>query len=396
LTREVIITSAVRTPIGNFLGALSSFSATELGGKVIEEAIKRSQIRKEDVDEVIMGNVLPFGLGQNPARQAMIKAGLPMAGGAITVNKVCGSGLKAVMLAAQVIKAGDAEVIVAGGMESMSRVPYYLENARTGYRLWDGKLVDGMVHDGLWDVVNDYHMGFTAEIQSTKFKISREEQDQFAWESNQKALKATREGKFKEEILPVALPSKKGEPILLDTDEGPRDTDLQSLLKLKSVFKEGGVVTAGNSSKISDGASALVLMSVEKAQQLGVRPLAKVGAQAAAGVELEDVLVAPIQSIPKVLKKAGLTLEEIDLFEINEAFSATTVAIIKALGIDREKVNVKGGAVALGHPIGASGARVLTTLLYAMKEREAKRGMASLCLGGAEAVSLIVERMDSL
>lgn len=396
MTREVIITSAVRTPIGNFLGALSSFSATELGGKVIEEAIKRSQIRKEDVDEVIMGNVLPFGLGQNPARQAMIKAGLPMAGGAITVNKVCGSGLKAVMLAAQVIKAGDAEVIVAGGMESMSRVPYYLENARTGYRLWDGKLVDGMVHDGLWDVVNDYHMGFTAEIQSTKFKISREEQDQFAWESNQKALKATREGKFKEEILPVALPSKKGEPILLDTDEGPRDTDLQSLLKLKSVFKEGGVVTAGNSSKISDGASALVLMSVEKAQQLGVRPLAKVGAQAAAGVELEDVLVAPIQSIPKVLKKAGLTLEEIDLFEINEAFSATTVAIIKALGIDREKVNVKGGAVALGHPIGASGARVLTTLLYAMKEREAKRGMASLCLGGAEAVSLIVERMDSL
>lgn len=396
MTKEVIITSAVRTPIGNFLGALSSFSATELGGRVIEEAIKRSQIRKEDVDEVIMGNVLPFGLGQNPARQAMIKAGLPMAGGAITVNKVCGSGLKAVMLAAQVIQAGDAEVIVAGGMESMSRVPYYLENARTGYRLWDGKLVDGMVHDGLWDVVNDYHMGFTAEIQSTKFKISREEQDQFAWESNQKALKATREGKFKEEILPIALPSKKGETVLLDTDEGPRDTDLPSLLKLKSVFKEGGVVTAGNSSKISDGASALVLMSLEKAKQLGVKPIAKVGAQAAAGVELEDVLVAPIQSIPKVLKKAGLTLEEIDLFEINEAFSATTVAIIKTLGIDRQKVNVRGGAVALGHPIGASGARILTTLLYAMKERGAKRGMASLCLGGAEAVSLIVERMDSL
>ncbi len=396
MTREVIITSAVRTPIGNFLGALSSFSATELGGKVIEEAIKRSQIRKEDIDEVIMGNVLPFGLGQNPARQAMIKAGLPMAGGAITVNKVCGSGLKAVMLAAQVIQAGDAEVIVAGGMESMSRVPYYLENARTGYRLWDGKLVDGMVHDGLWDVVNDYHMGFTAEIQSMKFNISREEQDQFAYESNQKAMKAIREGKFKEEILPISLPSKKGEPTLFDTDEGPRDTDLQALLKLKSVFKEGGVVTAGNSSKISDGASALVLMSLEEAKRLGVKPIAKVGAQAAAGVELEDVLVAPIQSIPKVLKKAGLTLEEIDLFEINEAFSATTVAIIKTLGIDREKVNVKGGAVALGHPIGASGARILTTLLYAMKERGANRGMASLCLGGAEAVSLIVERIDSL
>ncbi len=386
-----MITSAVRTPIGNFLGALSSFTATELGAKVIEEAIKRSNIHKEDVDEVIMGNVLPFGLGQNPARQAMIKAGLPMSVGALTINKVCGSGLKAVMLAAQVIQAGDAEVIVAGGMECMSRVPYYLENARTGYRLWDGKLVDGMVHDGLWDVVNDYHMGYTAEIQSLKFNIHREEQDRFALESNQKAMKAIREGKFKEEILPIALPSKKGETVLLDTDEGPRETDLQTLAKLKSAFKEGGVVTAGNSSKISDGASALVLMSTEKAKALGVNPMAKVGAQAAAGVELEDVLVAPIQSIPKVLKKAGLTLKDIDLFEINEAFSATTVAIIKTLEIDPKKVNVKGGAVALGHPIGASGARVLTTLLYAMKDFGAKRGMASLCLGGGEAVSLIVE-----
>ena len=386
-----MITSAVRTPICNFLGALSSFTATELGGKVIEEAVKRSNIRKEDVDEVIMGNVLPFGLGQNPARQAMIKAGLPMAGGAITINKVCGSGLKAVMLAAQVIMAGDAEVVVAGGMENMSRVPYYLDHARTGYRLWDGKLVDGMVHDGLWDIVNDYHMGFTADIQSIKFNISREEQDRFAHESNEKAMKAIREGKFKDEILPVPLPSKKGEPTLFDTDEGPRDTDLQALAKLKSAFKEGGVVTAGNSSKISDGASALVLMSGEKARALGVKPMAKVGAQAAAGVELEDVLVAPIQSIPKALKKAGITLKEIDLFEINEAFSATTLAIIKALGIDRERVNIKGGAVALGHPIGASGARVLTTMLYAMKDSGANRAMASLCLGGAEAVSLIVE-----
>lgn len=389
----MVITSAVRTAIGNFLGAMSSFTATELGGKVIEEAVKRSAIRKEDVDEVIMGNVLPFGLGQNPARQAMIKAGLPMTGGAITINKVCGSGLKAVMLAAQVIMAGDAEVVVAGGMENMSRVPYYLDNARTGYRLWDGKLVDGMVHDGLWDIVNDYHMGFTAEIQSVKFNISREEQDRFAHESNQKAMKAIREGRFKEEILPIPLPSKKGEPTLFDTDEGPRDTDLQALTRLKSVFKEGGVVTAANSSKISDGASALVLMSQEKAKALGVKPMVKVGAQAAAGVELEDVLVAPIQSIPKALKKAGLTLKEIDLFEINEAFSATTLAIIKALGIDRERVNIKGGAVALGHPIGASGARVLTTMLYAMKDSGAKRAMASLCLGGAEAVSLIVERI---
>jgi acetyl-CoA C-acetyltransferase len=391
--REVVITSAVRTAIGNFLGALSPFSATELGGKVIEEAVRRSKIQKENVDEVIMGNVLPFGLGQNPARQAMIKAGLPMSGGAITVNKVCGSGLKAVMLAAQVILAGDAEVIVAGGMENMSRVPYYLENARTGYRLWDGKLVDGMVHDGLWDVVNDYHMGYTAEIQSVKFNISRAEQDQFAHESNQRSMKAIREGKFREEILPLSIPARKGEPTVFDTDEGPRETDLKSMAKLKSVFKEGGVVTAANSSKISDGASALVLMSNEKARALGIKPMARVGAQAAAGVELEDVLVAPLQSIPKCLKKAGLSLREIDLFEINEAFSATTVAIFKTLGIDRERVNVNGGAVAIGHPIGASGARILTTLLYAMKDKGAKRGMASLCLGGAEAVSLIVEQL---
>jgi len=392
--RDVVITSAVRTAIGNFLGALNSFSATELGGKVIEEAVRRSRIDKKEVDEIIMGNVLPFGLGQNPARQAMIKAGLPMAGGAITVNKVCGSGLKAVMLAAQVIAVGDADVIVAGGMESMSRTPYYLDNARTGYRLWDGKLVDGMVHDGLWDVVNDYHMGFTAEIQSRKFSISREDQDRFAYESNLKAMKAIREGTFKEEILPIVLPSKKGEPTLFEVDEGPRDPDLQGLAKLKSVFKEGGVVTAGNSSKLSDGASALVLMAKEKAQTLGVKPMAKVGAQASAGVELEDVLVAPIQSIPKVLKKAGLSLKDIDLFEINEAFAATAAAVIKALGIDKNRVNVHGGAVALGHPIGASGARVLTTMLYALKERGAKRGMASLCLGGGEAVSLIVEQTE--
>jgi acetyl-CoA C-acetyltransferase len=323
----------------------------------------------------------------------MIKAQLPMSVRALTINKVCGSGLKAVMLAAQVIMSGDAEVIVAGGMESMSRTPYYLENARTGYRLWDGKLVDGMVHDGLWDVVNDYHMGFTAEIQSKKFNISREEQDQFAYESNFKAMKTIREGRFKEEIMPISIPSKRGEPTVFDTDEGPRDPDLQSMAKLKPAFKGDGVVTAGNSSKISDGASALVVMSKERAQAFGIQPMAKVGAQAEAGVELEDVLVAPIESIPKALKKADLSIGDIDLFEINEAFSATTLAVIKTLGIDKNKVNVHGGAVALGHPIGASGARVLTTLLYSLKERGAKRGMASLCLGGAEAVSLIVERI---
>lgn len=392
--KEVVITSAVRTAIGNFLGGLSGYSATELGAKVIEEAIRRSNIRKEDVDQVIMGNVLPYGLGQNPARQAMIKAGLPMDVGALTINKVCGSGLKAVMLASQIIISGDAEVIVAGGMESMSRVPYYLENARTGYRLWDGKLIDAMVHDGLWDVINNYHMGFTAEIQSKKFNISREEQDLFAYESNQKALRATKEGKFREEILPIEIKSKKGETTFFDVDEGPRDTDLEAMAKLKPAFKEDGVVTAGNSSKISDGASALVVMSRDKANAFGLKPMARVIAQAEAGVELEDVLVAPIKSIPKVLKKAGISLNEIDLFEINEAFSASTLAIIKALGIDRNKVNIHGGAVALGHPIGASGARILTTLLYSMKQVGARLGLAALCLGGAEAVSLIVEMID--
>lgn len=390
--KEVVITSAVRTPIGNFLGALSGLSATDLGAIVIREAIRRSGISDAEVDEVIMGNVLPCGLGQNPARQAMIKAGLPMKGGALTINKVCGSGLKAVMLAAQVIMAGDADVIVAGGMESMSRAPYYLDNARTGYRLWDGKLVDGMVHDGLWDVVNDYAMGFTAEIQSQKFGISREEQDRFAAESNRKALDAIKKGKFKAEIVPVSIPSKKGGSVLFEVDEGPREPDLESMAKLKSAFKENGVVTAANASKISDGASALVLMSEEKARSLGLKVMAKVGAQATAGVELEDVLVAPIQSIPKVLKKAGLPLHAIDLFEINEAFAATTLAVIKTLEIPSERVNVRGGAVALGHPIGASGARILTTLLYAMEEKEVQLGMASLCLGGGEAVSLIVEK----
>ncbi len=341
-----------------------------------------------------MGNVLPCGLGQNPARQAMIKAGLPMEIGALTINKVCGSGLKAVMLAAQVIIAGDAEIIVAGGMESMSRAPYYLERARTGYRLWDGKLIDGMVRDGLWDVVNDYHMGFTAEIQAKKFKVSREEQDEFAYESNSKAMKAIREGKFKDEILPLPLASKTGERSILERDEGPRDTDPRALAKLEPVFQKDGSVTAGNSSKLSDGASALVVMAEKKARSLGLQPMARIVAQAAAGVELEDVLVAPIESIPKALKKANLRLEDIDLFEINEAFAASTVAVYRTLGIDRNRLNVHGGAVALGHPIGASGARVLTTLLYAMKQRDARRGMASLCLGGAEAVSLIVERAD--
>ncbi len=389
---QVVITSAVRTPIGNFMGRLSPFSASKLGALVIAEAIRRSGIQKGDVDEVIMGNVLPHGLGQNPARQAMITAKLPMGAAAMTINKVCGSGLKAVMVAAHAIMAGDAEIVVAGGMESMSRAPYYLDKAREGYRLWDGKLVDAMVHDGLWDVVNDFHMGYTAELVSEKFHVSREDQDRFALESNNRALEAVAQDGFKEEILPLEIPQKKGANLLLAEDEGPRQSSLEAMASLKPVFKEGGTVTAGNASKISDGASAVVLMSMEKAKDLGVTPMAIVGAQAAAGVELEDVLVAPMQSIPKALKKAGRSIEEIELFEINEAFAASTVAVIWELGLDPSKVNVRGGAIALGHPIGASGARVLTTLLYAMKNRDAKLGMASLCLGGGEAVSLIVER----
>ncbi len=392
--KEVVIVSAVRTPIGNFQGNLAGFSATELGCMVIDEAITRAGVEKETVDEVIMGNVVPIGLGQNPARQAMIKAGLPMAGGAITVNKVCGSGLKAAMLADQAIKCGDADIIAAGGMESMSNVPYYLDGARTGYRLGDGKLVDGMVHDGLWDVVNDYHMGFTADLVSKKFSITREEMDAFAVASNDKAIKAKNAGKFQPEILPITIKPRKADPFLFDSDEGPRGTTMEELAKLKPAFSKDGQVTAGNASKISDGSSCVLLMSRDKADELGVKPLARIVAQGAAGVELPDVLVAPLQSIPKVLKKAELSLEDIGLHEINEAFAVSTVAIIKELNIDPERVNVHGGAVALGHPIGCSGARVLTTLLYAMKDRDTRYGMASLCLGGGESVSMIVENIS--
>jgi len=357
---------------------------------VINEAIRRAGIDKGVVDEVIMGNVLPCGLGQNPARQAMLQAEIPVEVGALTVNKVCGSGLKAVMLAAQAIQVGDAEVVIAGGMESMSNAPYYLDKARHGYRLWDGKLVDGMVHDGLWDVINDFHMGYTAELISEKFNITKEDQDTFALNSNQKAIDATEKGLFKEEILPVEVKSRKGVTVV-DTDEGPRRPDPEKMKKLVPVFKEGGLVTAGNSSKLSDGASALVVMSASKAKFLGVQPIARVISQAAAGVTLKDVLVAPIQCIPKVLKKSGWEISDVGLFEINEAFAASTVAIIRTLKIPEERVNIHGGAVALGHPIGCSGARVLTTLLYAMKERGSKRGLATLCLGGGEAVGLTVE-----
>ena len=391
---EVCIVSAVRTPIGSFNGMLSGFTATELGSLVISEAITRAGIVREQVDEVIMGNVLPGGLGQNPARQAMLKAGLPYEVGAITVNKVCGSGLKSVMLAAQAIALKDAEVIVAGGLESMSRAPYFLEKARTGYRMGNGTLFDSLDHDGLRDLNNDFLMGVSAEYCAEKYGVTRDDQDRFAHQSYLRALKARAEGKFKDQILPISIPQKKGKPpLVVDYDEIVKETSLEALSGLRPAFKKDGTVTAGNSSKISDGAAAVVLMSGSKARELGVKPLFRVGAQGSSGLDPKYVLVAPLLSIPKVLKKAGLTVADIDLQEVNEAFSSSTVAVIRELGLDPEKTNVHGGSVALGHPVGASGARVLVTLLYALKDRQAKRGMASLCLGGGEAVSLIVENL---
>jgi len=391
--RDVVIVSACRTPIGDFAGSLSTVSATDLGALVINEAIARAGITNDDVDEVIMGCVLPHGLGQNPARQAMVRAGLPWDVGAITVNKVCGSGLKAVMLGAQAIKCGDADVVVAGGQENMNLCPYMLEKARTGYRMNNGVVIDGMVHDGLWDHVNDFHMGMSAELVADKYGVTREDMDEFALNSYQKAWRAIDEGKFKAEIVPVEVPQRKGDPKIFDTDEVPLRqprTSAEALARLRPAFKKDGRVTAGNASKISDGASAVVLMAREKAEALGCKPLVRVGAQGSAGIDMKYVLVAPIYSIPRVLAKDGLKVEDIDLHEINEAFSSSSVAINRELGIDPEKVNVNGGAVALGHPIGASGARVLTTLIYAMKEKGAEVGQATLCLGGGEAVTLVV------
>jgi acetyl-CoA C-acetyltransferase len=390
---EVVIVGAVRTAIDDFGGGLKDVSCLELGKTVILEAIRRARLAKEDVDEVIMGNVLPAGLGQNPARQAMLLAGLPFDVGALTINKVCGSGLKAIMLAAQAVALGDADVIVAGGMENMYQAPYYLPKARGGYRLWDGKLVDGMVHDGLFDILNDWHMGVTSENVAEKFEVSREDQDRFAMNSYLKAQRAQAEGKFEEEIFPVEIPQKKGPPFLFDRDEVPqRETSLEQLAKLPPVFKKDGTVTAGNSSKISDGAAAVVVMNGAKASRLGVPPLARIVAYGAAGIDTRLVVAAPINSIPKVLKKADLEEKDIDVQEINEAFAAATVATMRELKIDEGKVNLRGGATALGHPIGCSGARIMVTLLHIMKERQAKLGMASLCLGGGEAVSMIVER----
>jgi acetyl-CoA C-acetyltransferase len=391
--RNVVLAGAVRTPIGDFNGTLSTVPATRLGALVIQEALSRAGITREQVDEVILGNVLPHGLGQNPARQAAIQAGLPWEVGCITVNKVCGSGLKAVMLAAQAIQTGDADVVVAGGMENMNLCPYLLEGARKGYRMGHGALIDGMIRDGLWDLNNDFHMGMSSELVADRYGVVREDMDRFTLRSYEKALEAIEAGWFREEIVPVEIPQRKGDPIRFDRDEVPRKTSLEALARLQPAFKKGGRSTAGNASKISDGAAAVVCLAEEVAERLGVKPAARVGAQGSSGLDPKYVLVAPILSIPKVVKKAGLTLDDIDLHEINEAFSASSLAVERELGIDPAKINVHGGAVALGHPIGASGARVLVTLLSAMRRTGAGRGMASLCLGGGEAVSLIVENL---
>ncbi|MBK9406353.1 MAG: acetyl-CoA C-acetyltransferase [Ignavibacteria bacterium] len=389
--KEVVIVSAVRTPVGSYLGSLSSLKATELGAIVIKEAVKRAGIKPEDVSEVIMGCVLPAGLGQAPARQAAIYAGLPDSVPCLTINKVCGSGLKSVMLAEQAIKCGDAEIVVAGGFESMSNVPYYLDKARSGYRMGNGTLIDGMVHDGLWDVYNNFHMGSAAEMCSKEMNITKEEQDSFAEESYNRALKAIENGYFKDEIIPVEIKDKKGS-VIVSEDEDVKKVNFEKGKTLKGAFQKDGTVTAFNSSNLNDGAAALVLMSAEKAKELGITPLAKIVAQGSFAQKPEWFTTSPAYAIKNVLKKAKLEVKDIDLIEANEAFSVQACAVNKIAGLDSSKVNVNGGAVAIGHPIGGSGARILTTLLHAMKNRKAGRGIATLCIGGGEASAIIVER----
>ncbi len=390
--REAVIVSAVRTPLGSFNGSLGSIGATRLGALVIEEAVRRAGIAKTAVDEVIMGQVLPCGYGQNPARQAAVQAGMPWEVECLTINKVCGSALKSVMLAAQAIQLGDADVVVAGGMENMSLAPYYLEKARFGYRMGAGQIQDHMMHDGLWDIVNDFHMGISNDLCSQKYRVSREDQDRYAAESYRRALTAIAGGRFEDEILPVAVPQRKGDPLVFARDECPRETTYEMLARMKPAFQKDGFATAGNSSIISDGAAAAVVMARETAERLGCEVMATIGAQASAGIDMKYVLVAPILAIPKCLKKEGLDMDAVDLFEINEAFSGSTVAVMRELGIDSQRVNVNGGSVALGHPIGASGCRLLVTLLYEMIKQDKQVGLASLCLGGGEAVALLLRR----
>jgi len=393
--REAVIVSACRTPVGKFLGGLSPIPAPRLGAIVVREAVRRAGIDPALVDEVIMGNVVPAGTGQAPARQAAIFGGLPPEVGATTINKVCGSGLKAVMLAAAMIRAGDGDVFVAGGMENMSRGPYMLLQGRTGYRLGNGTLVDATVHDGLWCAFQDQHMGNAAEFIAKQYGLTRQELDEYAYQSHMKALAAIDAGKFKEEIVPVEVPQRKGPPVVVDTDECPRrDPILEALARLKPVFQADGIVTAGNSPGITEGAAAVVVMSREKAEELGIQPLARIVAYAQAAVDPQWLFIAPVHAIRKLLRKTNTTLDDYDLIELNEAFAAQCLADGKELaseGWQWDKVNVHGGAIALGHPIGASGARVLTTLIYALKDRGLKRGMAGLCLGGGEAVVMSIE-----
>ena len=392
---EVVILSGCRTPVGKFQGSLSDFSATQLGAIVVREAVQRAKLEPKQVDECIMGNVVSAGLGQNPARQAAIFGGLTPEVGAMTINKVCGSGLKAVALAAQAIQTGNSSVVVAGGMESMTNAPYLLPQARKGYRLGNAQIVDSMVHDGLWDIYNNYHMGITGENVAEKYGITREEQDQFALGSHRKAVAAIQECRFKSQIVPVELPAKKkGEaPVIFDKDESPReDTTLGILRSLKPAFKKDGTVTAGNAPGVNDGAAALVVTSATRASEFGVKPMVRIVAQATSGIEPAWVMMAPVGAVRKIWEKTGWKNEDVDLYELNEAFSVQALGVMRELGLDPAKVNVNGGAVAIGHPIGASGARILVTLIYEMIRRDVRRGIAALCLGGGNAVAMAVER----
>ncbi len=391
--REVVIASAVRTPIGSFGGALKDVPAVDLGALVIKEAVNRAGIKGELVEEVIMGNVIQAGLGQNVARQASVKAGLPVEVPAMTINKVCGSGLRTVSLAAQMIKAGDADIIVAGGMENMSQAPYVLKGARWGQRMGDGKMVDSMINDALWDAFNNYHMGVTAENIAKDWNLTREEQDEFALNSQLKAEAAIKANKFKDEIVPVLIPQRKGEPKVFDTDEYPRfGATIEGLAKLRPAFIKDGTVTAGNASGINDGAAAFVIMSAEKAEELGITPLAKIVSYGQKGLDPAIMGYGPFHATKKALEVANLKIEDLDLIEANEAFAAQSLAVAKDLNFDMSKVNVNGGAIALGHPVGASGARILVTLLHEMQKRDAKKGLATLCIGGGMGTALIVER----
>ena len=393
VNREAVIIGAVRTPVGKFQGSLKGFKATELGAIVVRETVKRAGVAPEVVDEVIIGCVIQAGLGQNPARQAALNGGLPNTVSAVTINKVCGSGLKAVMMAAQGIQLGDTDIVVAGGMESMSNAPYLLPKAREGYRLGNGTLIDSMINDGLWCAFDNQHMGCTGEVVAERFHVSRAEQDEYAMQSHRKAAAAIKAGKFKDEIVPVQIPQKKGAATVFDTDETVReDTSVEVLGKLKPAFKEGGTVTAGNAPGVNDGASALVVTSMERAKELGVEPMARIVAQATSGTEPQLVMMAPVEAIKKVLKKANWSINDVDLIELNEAFAVQAVAITRELNLDPDRLNVNGGAVALGHAIGQSGSRLLTTMLYEMKRRDVHRGLVALCLGGGNAVAVAIER----